>query len=43
MNVDVMVNGRWIVRARVPQTLSPALVLAKAREYQHKILASLKP
>ena len=39
---DVMVNGRWIVRARVPQTLNPALVLAKAREYQQRILASLK-
>ncbi len=40
---DVMVNGRWIVRARVPQTLNPTLVLAKAREYQQKIRSSLKP
>ena len=40
---DVMVNGRWIVRARVPQTLAPAAVLAEARDYQRKILASLKP
>ncbi|HZO54951.1 MAG TPA: amidohydrolase family protein [Bryobacteraceae bacterium] len=40
---DVMVNGRWIVRARIPQTLNPSIVLAKAREYQQRILASLKP
>ncbi|MEP7364804.1 MAG: amidohydrolase, partial [Acidobacteriota bacterium] len=39
---DVMVNGHWVVRARVPQMLNQAVVLAKAREYQQKILKSLK-
>jgi len=39
---DVMIDGRWTVRSRIPQTLSPAAVLAEARAYQQKILASLK-
>ena len=39
---DVMVNGRWLLRARIPQTLNPAAVLAAARDYQRRILESLK-
>lgn len=39
---DVMVNGRWVVRGRVPGTLNAAAVLAEARQYQSRILASLK-
>lgn len=39
---DVMVNGKLIVRNRVPQTLNSAAILAKAAEYQAKITASLK-
>jgi 5-methylthioadenosine/S-adenosylhomocysteine deaminase len=38
---DVMVNGKMIVRNRVPQTLNAAAILAKAAEYQEKIAASL--
>jgi len=39
---DVMVNGRWLVRARTPRTLNTAAVLSGAREYQRRILASLR-
>ncbi|MBN8730932.1 MAG: amidohydrolase family protein [Acidobacteria bacterium] len=39
---DVMVNGRWLLRARIPQTLNQAAILAAARDYQRRILESLK-
>ena len=39
---DVMVNGRWLVRARTPRTLNTAAILSGAREYQRRILASLR-
>ncbi|MGD0435630.1 MAG: amidohydrolase [Bryobacteraceae bacterium] len=38
---DVVVNGRLIVRDGRSLTLDPAVILAKAREYQAKVAASL--
>jgi 5-methylthioadenosine/S-adenosylhomocysteine deaminase len=38
---DVMVEGRWLVRARRPQTLDPRAIRAKAAEYQAAIRRSL--
>ncbi len=38
---DVMVNGRMLVRDRVPLTLDSRKVLAKAAEYREKITKSL--
>jgi 5-methylthioadenosine/S-adenosylhomocysteine deaminase len=38
---DVMVNGRWVVRNRVPLRLNATAILAKAREYQARIAKSL--
>jgi 5-methylthioadenosine/S-adenosylhomocysteine deaminase len=38
---DVMVNGKMIVRNRVPLTLNQRAILAKAAEYQAQIAASL--
>lgn len=39
---DVMVNGKQIVRNRQVLTLKSAEVIAKAKEYQRRILKSLK-
>jgi 5-methylthioadenosine/S-adenosylhomocysteine deaminase len=41
--LHVMVNGRTIVRGRQSLTLNPPAILAKAREYQLRIVESLKP
>jgi len=38
---DVMVNGKMLVRNRVPLTLNTTAILAKAEEYRAKIAASL--
>jgi 5-methylthioadenosine/S-adenosylhomocysteine deaminase len=38
---DVMVNGAPVVRDGAIRTLNQAAILAKAREYRDKILASL--
>ncbi len=38
---DSMVNGRLLMRDRIPFTLNRALILAKAREYGRKVRASL--
>jgi 5-methylthioadenosine/S-adenosylhomocysteine deaminase len=39
---DVVVNGRPIVRDGRSLTLDPAVILAKARQYQAKVAASLR-
>jgi 5-methylthioadenosine/S-adenosylhomocysteine deaminase len=39
---DVMVEGRLLVRDRVPLTLKPAEILAKAREYGRRVQGSLR-
>jgi 5-methylthioadenosine/S-adenosylhomocysteine deaminase len=39
---DVMVNGRQIVKDRRVLTLNPAQVIARAKDYQKRILASLE-
>ena len=38
---DVMVNGRWLVRNRVAQTLKQAEIIDKAEQYRLKISTSL--
>ncbi len=38
---DVVINGRVVVRQRVPQTLDRARVLAAARAYAQRITKSL--
>jgi 5-methylthioadenosine/S-adenosylhomocysteine deaminase len=38
---DVMVNGKMIVRNRVPLTLNTTAILTKAAEYRDRIAASL--
>jgi 5-methylthioadenosine/S-adenosylhomocysteine deaminase len=40
---DVMVNGRWLLRDRRPLTLDPDSILAKAREYEARVRAAVKP
>ena len=39
---DVMVDGRWVVRNRLPLTLDQAAILAKAREFGISIRRSLQ-
>ncbi len=39
---DVMVNGRMIVKDRRVLSLNPSVVIAKAKEYQKRISASLE-
>lgn len=39
---DVMVNGRMIVKDRRVLSLNPSVIIAKAKEYQKRISASLK-
>jgi 5-methylthioadenosine/S-adenosylhomocysteine deaminase len=39
---DVMVDGRWVVRNRVPLTLNRAAILAKAREFGVRVRRSLE-
>ncbi|MBM3736097.1 MAG: amidohydrolase [Acidobacteria bacterium] len=39
---DVMINGRLVVSSGMPLTLQPGPILAKAKEYHQKILASLR-
>ena len=39
---DVMVNGRMIVKDRRVLSLNPSVVIAKAKEYQKRITASLE-
>lgn len=39
---DVMVNGRQIVKDRRVLTLNQAAIVAKAKEYKQRVLASLK-
>jgi hypothetical protein len=38
-----MVNGRWLLRDRRSLTLDPVSILVKAREYEARVRAAVKP